>query len=1004
MEFRLLGAVEAVIDGTSVPLGGAKPRTLLAALLLENGRVIPATRLIHVIWGDDPPETARALIQTYVSTLRQAFTKGGMPGLITTQSPGYVISAPAGSIDREAFEALLAAGRESAIAGQLEQSANQLRAAESLWRGPALSGLEHSLLAGEAARLEELRLTAIDERIAADLALGRHDSLVSELTVLVDRHPTNERLRGRLMLALYRLGRQAEALACYRDCREALIEELGLEPGAELKSLHSSILRGEADLVGGATRSHSGVPAQLPHATADFTGRASETAALIASLTSTTASVPTQVISGPGGTGKSTLAAHVAHQVALSFPDGQLYAELRGMSDAPVDAGAVLGRFLRRLGVEAAEVPESTDERAELYRTLLAGRRMLIVLDDTSTEQQVRPLLPGNRSCATMITSRARLAGLSGVDLTELDVLDSESAVELLGRLAGPERVAKERGAAERIVAHCANLPLAIRISGARLAGRRRMPLPWLADRLADESERLNELAAGDLGVRASIGLSYDALEPDQQRLLRRLGFFGVPHISSWTAAWLCGLSELEAERLLELLVDAQLVTFMELDEVGRVRYRLHDLVRIFARERAVAEEPADILNASVAEVLGGWLALISQITADSPPEEISWQHTAEGRTPVADTITRQAMAAPRAWFTAEQSALAAGVERASILGLHALACEFASARYSTVFVGANRFEIRTRISEAAFAAARQAGDRRSEAIMLAERGQLRYDQDHYAEARQQFGEALSIFRELEDKHGQAAALAGLGLACREPGHLVESLHFLDQATKLLEPLGDDIGIGYTRRLSGSVRLEQGDYPAAREDLDKSLQAYLRAGSKRGEGCTLRTFGLYHRARGELDQAVQTSSRAADIFRELGDDLMEAYAVRAAAKAQLRQGRLDEALPALEGSLATSRAAGDRWGQGATLRVLGELHLVEGRLDLAGSCLKAAMEVWETMDVPLWRARTERDMALLSELSGDQEQAQVLRKRAAMVFRDHGAREYRELKEAYRGL
>ncbi|MEV4411220.1 BTAD domain-containing putative transcriptional regulator [Catellatospora sp. NPDC049609] len=1001
MEFRLLGPVSAHDGGQPVPLGGAKPKALLAALLLEHGRVVATGSLVDILWGDDPPDTARALIQTYVSTLRRALARHGAGDVITTASPGYVARVDPDTLDSAVFARLLGEGRAAAAAGDHPRAAALLRRAGELWTGPALSGLEDSGLAAEAARLDGLRTAAVEERIAAEIAAGQWGHLAGELTVLVGRHPTNERLRGQLMTVLYRLGRQAEALACYREAREALIEELGVEPGAELTALHHAILRGETEQLA-ASPEQAGpgtvrpVPAQLPPVPADFTGRAAELGALTAALRPAGGAPATQIIAGPGGTGKSTLAVAVGHRLAEDFPDGQLYAELRGMSDAPADPGEVLARFLRALGVEQAQLPEGTGERADLYRTLLAQRRMLIVLDDAVSEQQVRPLLPGRPGCAVVITSRDRLAGLSGTTLTDLRVLDEEEALLLLRRLAGDARVDEDVEAARRITAYCGNLPLALRIVSARLAGRRALPLKPLADRLADESRRLNHLSAGDVGVRSSIELSYRALDPQTRSTLRRLGWFGVPDFSPWVVSWLVETSLAAAEELVEQLVDAHLVEFIGVDRMGGLRYRLHDLIRLYARECAALEEPADDLAEAVARALRGWLALIHRTAADSPPAEIRWRRPMRPHD-VADELTALVIADPWDWFEAEQSALASGVERALALGLHDLVCEFASARNASAFMGAGRFDTRTRVIEAALTAARRAGKPHDEAVILTELGQLRYDQDRYTEARQHFRASLSLFRELGDPPGQAAALAGLGIACREPGRFAEGVHFLDQAAALLEQAGDDIGIGYSRRIAGSVRLELGDYPGALADLNASLAAYRRAGSRLGEGHTLRTLGLYHRARDEWAQAEQRCDESVAIFHELGDELMEAYAVRALAKTHLRQGRPDEALPRLEWALSISHTMGDRWGQGATLRVLGQLHLAQDRLDLAEACLDAARDIWQSMEVPVWQARIDRDRALLLAARGDDAGARIAREHARRVFHDHGAREYHEL-------
>ncbi|MFG2642564.1 BTAD domain-containing putative transcriptional regulator [Streptomyces sp. NPDC048370] len=1053
LEIRLLGPVEALAGDRRIPLGGGKPRALLAALALEHGRVISTERLVDVVWPHDPPDSARALIQTYVSTLRRSFSDAGCPDVIATRTPGYALRTEAATVDATVFTRLLAEAKQHVAAHRPDPAAALLLDAAALWRGPALSGLEGSLLAGEAGRLDELRVTALEERFGVELALGRLDHL-AELTGLVARHPADERLRGRLMTTLYRLGRQADALACYREGRSLLVEELGVEPGPELSGLHDAILRGDARAGapartgsgtgggagiggGGGTGSGTGgsggigggtpAPAHLPPAPGDFTGRGEELATLTEALArvesgggpgggSGGGSGPVHVVAGPGGSGKSTLAAEAAHRIAASFPDGQLHAELRGLSDSPAQPADVLGRLLRALGVDAERLPDSLQERVELYRTLLADRRLLIVLDDAADERQVRPLLPGGRGCAVLITSRDRLGGLAGARLTELDVLAPAEALELLTRIVGPERTEAEPLAAARILASCGNLPLAIRIAGARLATRSRLPLKVLADRLADERRLLDELAVGDLAVRSTIGLSFHALDRLPRTALERMGHFGLPEFSPWLVGRLLDVPETEAQRLLELLVDTQLVTFTGVDRTGVLRYRLHDLVRLFAREEAEVAEPADTLVEAVARVLRSWTSLLHRLAASSPSPQITWRPAtpvaqAPGPPPATtasppdefgDRVLRELVLGDAfGWFDGDQAALTVAVERAAAIGLEPLVCDLVSA-YNAVELRTNHFEFRARITGTALAAAQRVEDQPREAAMLAELAQLRYDQDRFVEARCHFGEALSRFRALGDVRGQAFALAGLGITCREPGHLAEAVHFLDQAAALLHATddhrGDDHrGVGHVLRTRASVRLEQGEYGAARADLDTALDAFRRGGSRRGLALTLRSLGLYHRAVGDYEAALGVCAESAAIFAELGDVFLHSYAVRAHAKALMRLGRRAEALPRLEGALDTVRACHDRFGQAVTLRVIGQLHLADGRLDPAQGRLEEAMALWDAMDTPLWRARTEYDLSLVHEARGEKDAALAARTHALVVFREHGAREYAEI-------
>ncbi|NUT32275.1 MAG: tetratricopeptide repeat protein [Hamadaea sp.] len=594
-----------------------------------------------------------------------------------------------------------------------------------------------------------------------------------------------------------------------------------------------------------------------------------------------------------------------------------------------------------------------------------------------------------------LITSRYRLAGLAGAALTELDVLSPAEAYALLARIVGADRLATDGGAAHRIVTACGRLPLAIRIAGARLAARRQLPLGVLADRLADERRRLDELSAGDLAVRSSIGLSYRALDGRARTALGRMSHLGLPDFSTWVVGWLLATTPADAEKTLEVLVDAQLASFSGVDAAGVLRYRLHDLVRLYARERAEAHEPVALTDA-IGRVFDGWTAVLSRVAADDSPAEARLQPMTEPAV-LPDPAVHKLRDNIDDWLAGEEPALAVAVERAAALGLPRHICDLVGAHTAVEHV-TNRFEMRDRLIGVAMGVARSIDDPRHHAGMVINLAGLRYAQDRFAEAQQCYEEALALFRTLHDVPGQAVALAGMGIACREPGHLAEAVRHLSQADSLSQALGDQSGIGHVLRIRGSVLLEQGEYAAALSDLNASLEAYHRVGSRRGVGLTLRSIGLYHRALGAYDEAMAACGQACEIFAEIGDGLMHSYAVRAHAKVQMRIGRSAEALPRLEGALATARDNDDRWGQAATLRVLGQLHLGDGRLDLAQSHLDAAMSIWDTMESPVWRARTEYDLSQLYHRRGDTVRAEAAFASALAVFTERGSREHRELR------
>ncbi|WP_251829155.1 AfsR/SARP family transcriptional regulator [Streptomyces sp. ATCC 21386] len=1024
LEFRLLGPVEAWHGDRPLRLGGPKPRALLAVLLLRAGQVVPADSLVDVIWGDDPPDTARALVQTYVSALRRALPPQAAEA-IETRPPGYVMRPGVGRVDLAEFEARTADGRRAAAEGDPMEAARLLRQALELWRGPALGGVGEALR-GEAGRLEEARQAALEERIAAELETGGHEAeLVTELTALVGAHPARERLRGQLMLGLYRLGRQADALAVHAEGRAVLAEELGLDPGPELNRLYEAILRADPALLTGTAAPPAPGPvgaaapravSLLPPAIGDFTGREEELAGVVEGLTAAREAMPVVVVSGAAGVGKSALAVQAAHRVAGAYPDGQLYAELHGFSE-PVPPAEVLGRLLRALG---ADPPEDTAERGDLFRSLVAGRRILLVLDDANGEAQVRPLLPGSASCGVLVTSRARLGGLVGARRTDLDVLDDARGLELLTRVTGPERTPddpREQAAARRIVELCGGLPLALRIAGARLATRRHWTPSVLAERLADEHRRLDELSVGDLEVRAGLGLSYQALDECARRVLRRIATLGSADVAVWAVAALAGMTEDEAEEILERLLDAQLITCPGTDQIGQPRYRLHDLVRVYAAERAEAEDPAEDRTAAVGRALTAGLWLMDRVTEQSPsgavtlrqrltpkgrgelraqPPPTESRGTTEPPTPVGAHTTRRALEDPFAWFDVEADTLTTAVERAAALGLHTLACEAAAALCSSSFAIKNRFDAWWRSHDAALAAARRAEDRSGEALLIIGLGQLRYEQDRIAESQEYFRTAERICTELGDVRGRSAALAGLGSACREVGELRDAERALTDAAEGFRRVGDDTGVGVACRYGGSVRLELGDQKGAFPLLDESLRAYRRLGSRRGEALALRTLSLVHRSLDAYEEAARVAEQALKILRDLGDPHMAAYALRARAKARLRLGHVREAETELHEILEVCRTHEDRFGEALTLRTLGECALADGRLTDAEGLLTASAALWGVLALPLPRARALRNLSVVRAALGDRSGAEELRAEAMAVFNACEARERHE--------
>lgn len=750
------------------------------------------------------------------------------------------------------------------------------------------------------------------------------------------------------------------------------------------------------------------VPRQLPPDIADFVGRAGVVAGFREWLDRRPDGVPGEArggalaicaVSGTAGVGKSALAVHIARQCAAGFPDGQLYADLRGAGVGgvpPLDPGEVLGRFLRALGVDGSAVPSSVEERAALYRSRLAGRRVLVVLDDAAGEAQVRPLLPGSPGCAVLLTSRTWLAGLEGARLLHIDVLDTVSALELLGRIAGAGRVAAEPDAAAAIVAACGRLPLAVRIAGARLAARPHWPVGRMAALLADERNRLNELAYGDLDVRASLSLSYRGLRPDQQRLFRRLGLLDAVEVAAWVAGRLLDCPLARAGALLEDLADAQLVDVTRQDETGQARYRLHDLTRAYARERVNAEEPVHERRAALERALGGWLALAEQADRLLPVGSLIGEDSVPPGCRPERAVADELIADPLAWLEAEQAVLLSAIRQAStpdpaavgagVAGrLAETAWRLAGAVTGFFWLRGCRDDYR-RACELALTAARRAGNRRGEAWMLTALAWVAVDQLRLDEARAIAEQARPIHQQVRDRRGEAYASLKLAHAHEHRGHLDEAASELKQAWQLYDELDDDHGRAWVQHTLGRLHHKQGSLIEAAADLEHTLSISRRSGDRRVEVSALQELGLVHHSLGQPGQATALLLQSLHLCREYGDRLGEGWVLQDLGDMRLRQGDWREAARALEQALGIFRQLGARRTEASVLRSLGELHRAQGRLLEALACLDAAMAIQRQLGLKPRLAQTLAALAPIQAATGDHAAARRSRREAHALF------------------
>ncbi|GLZ32165.1 SARP family transcriptional regulator [Lentzea sp. NBRC 105346] len=788
-------------EGRPIALRGRHQRTLLAVLLMRAGRQVSVDHLIDALWEGTPPKSCLSNLHTYLSRLRER-----LDVQISHHDGRYQLDVDnVDDLDLHAFHEHARAGREAARQHDAPRAIAHFRAALALWRGRPLSDLSVPALEPEIVQLEGVRLNLVEERVDLELAAGHHADVVDELGLLAAQHPLRERLAGQLMLALTATGRQADALAVYRSTRNTLVDSLGVEPGADLQRVHEQVLRGDDTFP----------VCQLPPDTPDFTGRAAEIEAAVSELRSPH-TVPIVVLSGEPGVGKSALAVHVAHQVRGHFPDGQLFAHLAGK-----EPGEVLAGLLRAAGCSGAAIPERIEERTAVLRSRLADRRVLVVLDDASSVAQVRHLLPGTPGCAVLLTSRKRLSGLPGARVFRVAPLSDMDARDLLARVTSTSRVASEAVAADRIATMCGNLPLALRIAATRLSARPHLSLRYLADRMDDERKRLDELSVGELQVRASLSLSYDALSPLARKAFRRLGMLWPCTISTWMVAALLGVDD--ADGVVEELVEASL-----LEATGEVHHRMHDLLRLYGRERA-SEEDQTAEQSLVHVALG-----LVDAAARRVPRTLLIARLADVMDPMpfeldlpadqANLIAITQLARRNGW---PQAPLL--VERVSVLLWHDSAWNELAALHEGVDDPHSRYVIalihyargRYDEAEAGFAACATSLDEQGKACALLGLAQVAAVRGDHEQAFTLADSSTVHFGATDDRHGQASALRMAAIAAGRLGLAEESL---ERSRAALE-LARDLEPGHTALAFAEVALSH----LFRFDLDNARTARTEA-------------------------------------------------------------------------------------------------------------------------------------------------------------------------------
>ena len=916
----MLGTTEAWQGHRRVELGHAKQRSVLAVLLLEAGQVVPVPTLIDRVWGHEPPDGALSVLYGYVARLRRVLALAGVR--LPRGSGGYLLEVDPAAVDVHRFRRLAAqAGAETDPARRVELCDEAL----ALWRGTPFADAASPWLTGTREALGQLRLSVLVDRIGAYLALDRPADVLDELREQATAHPLDERLAGLLMVALYRSGRPSDALEAYRAARQALADRCGTEPGPHLRELHQRILRGDPTLAGPAGRAPDRpVPAGLPHDVAGFVGRREELARLdrLVHAAGAGRTVVISAVHGTAGVGKTALAVHWAHRVKARFPDGNLYADLRGYGPgAPADPAQVLDGFLAVLDVAPSRIPSDVDAKAALYRSLLDERRMLVVLDNAASPHQVRPLLPGSPGCVVVIASRSTLGGLAARDRAQpicLGVLPLDEAVALLAGFVGAERVAAEPDAARELALLCARLPVALCVAGERAAARPDYDLAKLVADLDPAGTRLDLLDAdGDVqtAVRAVFSWSFDDLPHAAARLFGLLGLHPGPDFDEHAAAALAGVEPTRAAWLLDILVRAHLV---ERDRAGRCR--MHDLLRAYAAECA-QRDTMPHRDAALGRLFDFYLATAAAaMNALSPRDRHRRPEIARPddlAMPAVDTA-----GSAQAWLDAERANLVAVTRLAAERAWPDRAGKLAATLRRYLFIGAHYTDAMD-VQGHALQAARAAGDRAGEAAALLSQGQVHEAVGRNDQAQDRFERALAAFAAVGDRMGEARALFQLGTVFGARAQHEAATDHLTRAVAIFQEIGDPLGEANALSAVGEVLSRCGRYARARDHLVRALRIVEASGYPQGDGNILGALGDVYLWWGRHDEAREQFDRALAIFRQTGDRRMEARTINGLAEILRATGQPAESASRYRYGLRLAREVGARDEEARALDGLG---------------------------------------------------------------------------------
>jgi DNA-binding SARP family transcriptional activator/tetratricopeptide (TPR) repeat protein len=945
VRFRVLGTLDVRSSDGPCRLAAAKQRSLLAVLLLNVNQPVDLGRLVDAVWPGGPPQTAPVALRTYVSALRQTVglaSRTELPRLATVPG-GYQLHCAPADLDLLAFDDHVTQGLRALADGRPESAAERLRRGLRLWRGRPFEDVALDPgLRTELIRLDERRLVAQQSWIETQLLLGQHEEVLDELRALVTAEPLREKLWAMWMLALYRSGRQVEALRAYWDMRQHLVRELGVEPSRSLRRLHEQILTNHPDVappvrVAGGLRNNGVVPVprELPADIGTFTGRDAELTRLLALAADPPEALVINAIDGMAGIGKTALAVHAAHQLADRFADGQFFVDLHGFTEgvSPVDPADALDRMLRGLGLPGEQIPHDLDARAALYRTRLANRRVLILLDNAATEEQVRPLLPGTPTCLVLITSRVRLAVTDAEPLT-LSALPAAEALDLFTRTAGEGRLrTAPHDLLTTIVDLCGRLPLAIRIAAARLRARPNWTAEYLADRLRDGRHRLTELSVSGQSVSAAIDLSYRHLSSPAQHLYRLLSLHPGSDLDTRAAAALADVPVQHAGELLDNLIDAHL-----LEEPVAGRYRFHDLIRAHA---AAALSQVD----TAGDRRAAWTRLFDHyVTTASVAMDVAYPfdsaHRPGIRSPLRPTPAFEDQARAAAWLDTELT---------NLLAIAADDCPDDGRRLSAIL----HRHLQTRahyrhalaLHERARQAARAAGHANDELMALCRLGEVHVHRVEYRQATDYFEQALKMARNNGNVAGEVAALVGLGHVNRSNTRLTAAAGQFGRALELARTTAD-----HTRQLDAlrglaTMHRELNQYDEAADCFAQALTIARLTGNRHGELDTLWGLGHLRWMQGRRDEAAHCHEQVLDIARATGNRAGELRALVGLGYVHLFQDRYEPATGYYEQILRLAPELGDRNCQFEALYGLSHVYRATGRPEQALTRCREALDI-----------------------------------------------------------